>query len=287
MATIETVRTAAGVVLAGGRSSRMGEAKAGLDWHGSTLLYRASAVLARTVDGPVVVVAAPGQDLPDLPAGVAVVEDPVEGLGPMQGLAAGLASVADRAGAAFVCSTDLPFLHPAYVRRVLRALTEGVDVVLPLAKGFRQPLAAAYRTGLADLVGTLIGEGNLRPGMIFEHCAVTRLTDEDLLADTDLARHDPDLDSVLNVNTPADYAAARDRPPPLVAVECFGALAKGGTHRPREVRAATIGAAATAAGLTLDRHVVAAVNGDQVTRDGRLPLVAGDTVAFLSADAGG
>lgn len=265
----------------------MGAAKAGLEWHGSTLLYRAASVLARTVDGPVVVVAAPGQELPELPAGVAVVEDPVEGLGPMQGLAVGLDAVADRAGAAFVCSTDLPFLHPAYVRRVLRSLTEGVDVVLPMARGFRQPLAAAYRTGLAELVTKLIAEGNLRPGMIFEHCAVTRLEDAELLADAALARHDPNLDSVLNVNTPQDYAAARDREPPLVVVECFGALARGGTHRPREVRAATVGAAATAVDLALDRHVVAAVNGDQVTRDGRLPLVAGDAVAFLSADAGG
>ena len=67
----------------------MGAAKADLEWHGSTLLYRAAAVLARTVDGPVIVVAAPGQELPELPAGVAVVEDPVEGLGPMQGLADG------------------------------------------------------------------------------------------------------------------------------------------------------------------------------------------------------
>ena len=92
---------------------------------------------------------------------------------------------------------------------------------------------------------------------------------------------------MVNVNTPEDYAAARDREPPEVVVERFGALAKGGGHRPRTVRAATIGAAAEAVGLTLDRHVVAALNGDQVTRDGRLPLVAGDTVAFLSADAGG
>ena len=88
----------------------MGTAKAGLEWHGATLLYRAAAVLARTVDGPVVVVAAPGQALPDLPDGVAVVEDPVEGLGPMQGLATGLAALVAEADAAFVCSTDLPFL---------------------------------------------------------------------------------------------------------------------------------------------------------------------------------
>src|SRR5262245_24146987 len=124
---------AAGVVLAGGRSTRMGAAKAGLEWHGSTLLFRAAAVLSRAVDGPVVVVAAPGQELPPLPAGVAVAEDPVEGRGPMQGLAVGLAAVAAAAPAAFVCSTDLPFLHPAYVRRVVRGLTGDVDVVLPVA----------------------------------------------------------------------------------------------------------------------------------------------------------
>jgi molybdopterin-guanine dinucleotide biosynthesis protein A len=45
--------------------------------------------------------------------------------------------------------------------------------------------------------------------------------------------------------------------------------------------------AAAAAGLALDRHVVAALNGDQITRDGELPLAAGDTVFFLAADAGG
>jgi hypothetical protein len=63
---------AAGLVLAGGRSTRMGAPKASLEWHGSTLLYRAAALLARVVDGPVVVVAAPGQQLPELPAGAEV-----------------------------------------------------------------------------------------------------------------------------------------------------------------------------------------------------------------------
>lgn len=276
----------AGVVLAGGRSTRMGEPKAGLEWHGSTLLYRTAAVLARTVEGPVVVVAAPGQELPALPGGAAVVEDPVEGRGPLQGLAVGLAAVADRAEAAFVCSTDLPFLHPAYVRRVLRELTEGIDVVLPVARGFRQPLAAVYRTSLIGLINGLLAEGVLKPGMLFEHCAVTELDHGQLLADPVLTRHDPTLESVVNINTPEDYAAARHRPPPEITVECFGALAENGGHGPRSLRAATIGSAADQAGLTLDRHVVAALNGDQVTRDARLPLVAGDTVAFRSADAG-
>ncbi|MBW0119511.1 NTP transferase domain-containing protein, partial [Pseudonocardia sp. KRD-169] len=87
----------------------MGTAKADLEWHGSTLLHRTTALLARVVDGPVLVVAAPGQVLPALPDGVGVVEDPVEGLGPLAGIGAGLAALAGRAEVAFACSTDLPF----------------------------------------------------------------------------------------------------------------------------------------------------------------------------------
>jgi molybdopterin-guanine dinucleotide biosynthesis protein A len=278
---------AAGVVLAGGRSSRMGASKASLEWHGSTLLFRATALLRRTVDGPVVVVGAPGQELPDLPAGVDVVTDPVEGLGPMQGLAAGLAAVADRAETAFACSTDVPFLHPAFVTRVLREFADDVDVVLPVARGFRQPLAAGYRTGLAELLNDLLKQGNLRPGMLFQHCRVQQLDDDALLSDEGLARLDPALDSVINLNTPDDYGAARQRPGAEITVECFGALAAAGRRGPRTVPAATLGEAAATVGLQLDRHIVAALNGDQITRDAQLPLVAGDTVAFLSADAGG
>jgi molybdopterin-guanine dinucleotide biosynthesis protein A len=48
-----------------------------------------------------------------------------------------------------------------------------------------------------------------------------------------------------------------------------------------------VGEAAAAVGLALDRHVAAALNGDQITRDALTPLAAGDTVFFMSADAGG
>ncbi|GAA4692611.1 hypothetical protein GCM10023215_32200 [Pseudonocardia yuanmonensis] len=282
------METAAGVVLAGGRSRRMGRPKAALEWHGSTLLYRTAALLGRTVEGPVVVVRAPAQDLPRLPAGVDVVEDPREGLGPMQGVAAGLGAVADCAAVAFVCSTDMPFLHPAFVRRVLRRLADpGTDLVLPVARGFRQPLAAGYRTALAGLITGLIAEGDLRPGMLLKHCATDLPQDEALLADPELAAHDPELDSVVNVNTPEDYAAARARPGPQIAVQCFGALAGEGRRGRRYLAAATVGEAADGVGLSVGRHVVAALNGDRISRDPQLPLVSGDEVAFLSADAGG
>src|SRR3954447_17336652 len=90
----------AGIVLAGGRSSRMGRPKAALEWHGSTLLRRIVGIVARAVDGPVVVVRAPGQALPPLPDAVEVVADAREGRGPLQGRGAGLNTVRDRAPAA-------------------------------------------------------------------------------------------------------------------------------------------------------------------------------------------
>ncbi|SRR6266571_131709 len=270
----------AGIVLAGGRSSRMGTPKAALEWHGSTLLRRTAGVLARVVDGPVIVVRAPGQALPALPAQVEVAEDPREGLGPLQGLAAGLAAAAGRAGAAFACSTDLPFLHPAFVRRVLRGLGGGADVALPVAHGHPQPLAAAYRTALAPAAARLVAAGRLRPAFLFECCTVVRLDAGALLADPVLAALDPDLDSVVNVNEPADYAAARARAAPEVTVK----LADG--RGPRLARAATVAAAAAAAAVTLGGQVVAAVNGGQPARDGEVPLAAGDTVSFRPARAG-
>ena len=268
----------------------MGTAKAALEWHGSTLLRRTAGIVARATCGPVVVVRAHGQELPALPESVLVADDPREGKGPVQGIAAGLAALRGRADIAFVCSTDMPFLHPAFVRRVLGVLddSEGTDVALPVARGFRQPLAAAYRVSLADDAERLVREDRLRPAFLLGECAVEQLDDEALKKDLALAALDPDLDSVVNVNTPADYQAARARPAPEVTVQLFGTLATGGRKGgPHAVRAATVGAAAGALGLVLDRHVTAALNGDQITRDGETPLVAGDTVFFLSADAGG
>jgi molybdenum cofactor guanylyltransferase len=264
----------------------MGSPKAALEWHGSTLLWRTVAIIGRAADGPVVVVRAPGQDLPALPPDTEVVDDPQEGQGPVQGIAAGLAALAGQADVAFVSSTDMPFLHPAFVRRVLRASLDGADVALPVARGFRQPLAASYRTSLAPAAERLVRERRLKPAFLFEECNVSVLDEATLRADPVLAALDPDLDSVLNVNEPADYQSARARPAPEVTVQRFGVLADG-HRRPEQVRAATVAEAAEAAGVALGRHVTAAINGDRITREGQTPLAAGDTVFFLSADAGG
>lgn len=275
----------------------MGTPKAALEWHGSTLLRQVTGVVRRAVEGPVVVVRAPGQDLPDLDPEVLVHEDPEEGRGPMQGLAVGLAAAAPHAHVAFACSTDLPFLHSAFVTAVLRGfdVDEGrtsdesrTDVVLPFVRGYRQPLAAGYRTDLAPRINALLEQGRLRPAHLFEECNVRQMDESALLADRRLAAADPALDSVVNVNAPDDYTEARSRPAPEVVVQRYGVLAtRGGDRGPIRIRAASIGEAAEQVGLAFDGHVLAAVNGDQIRGDGRDPLLAGDTVAFISADAGG
>jgi len=264
----------------------MGTPKADLEWHGSTLLRRVTGLVARGVDGPVVVVRAVGQALPALPASVEVLDDGTDGSGPLQGMATGLGALHGRAEHAFVCSTDLPLLHPSFVRAVCRA-GQDADVALPVVGGHRQPLAACYRTALGARATALLEQGRPRPAFLFEGADVRPLDEPALLADPALARNDPDLASVTGANTPEEYQGLRALPPPQVVVQRFGVLASGGQHGDRPVRAATLGSAAAAVDLELDRHVLAAVNGDQMVRDPDLPLAAGDVVAFLSADAGG
>ena len=274
------------VVLAGGRSSRMGTAKASLPWHGSTLLRRTVGVVGRAAPGPVVVVRAAGQSLPALPAAVELLEDSDQARGPLHGMAVGLAALAPRVEVALVCSTDLPFLHPAFLQRLL-ALRGDADVVLPVVRGFRQPLVAGYRTALAGRATELLAQDRARPAFLLERSDVRVVEESELLADARLRAVDPGLDSVLGVNDPAEYEAACARPLPEVAVHRTGVLASPGGASTSTVRAASLGAAATAVGLRLDRHLLAAVNGDQVVRDVETPLVQGDAVTFLSADAGG
>ena len=204
----------AAVVLAGGRSTRMGEDKAWLDWHGQPLLAHTCALLAGCVEGPVVVVrSGPDQSLPPLPVDVVVVDDPLPDQGPLIGVAAGLAAAGREAQDAFVCATDLPLLHPAFVRCLVAALGDPggdpVDVALPVVGGRWHPLAAVYRTGVAADAREAVLSGR-RQVRAFVATRPHLLLDEPrLLADPALAAADPQLESVVNVNDPAELARAR------------------------------------------------------------------------------
>lgn len=251
----------AGIVLAGGLSTRMGRPKATLEWHGSTLVRRAVGLVARVADGPLVVVRGRGQELPALPPDVEIAQDERVARGPLEGLASGLRTVGARADVAFVCGVDTPLLHPAVISHVVAALAQDddCDIALPVAGGFPHPLCAAYRTTVARHVRELLDEDRLAARTLLERCRVRRLDEAALLADPAVARHDPQLDSLLNLNGPEEYDAARARPAPEIFV-----AGRGGA------RAATV---AQAGGGS------ATVNG-RATADPQEPLAAGDVVAF-------
>ena len=85
--------TAGGIVLCGGKSTRMGVPKATLPFGPETMLQRVVRLLG-TVVTPIVAVAAREQVLPELPDDVIVTRDEREAKGPLEGLRAGLSSAA-------------------------------------------------------------------------------------------------------------------------------------------------------------------------------------------------
>src|SRR5688572_24971797 len=161
-----TMRLAA-IILAGGRSTRMGRPKDSLPFAGTTLLARTCATLAACAAPVVVVARDAAQELPPLPDDVVRTHDAVADRGPLLGLAAGLRWLATTGGfgpddAAFASACDHPFLTPAAVRAIAGALGDH-DVVMPHAAGFLQPLCAVYRVRVLPAVDELVRAGTVSP----------------------------------------------------------------------------------------------------------------------------
>ena len=202
-----------GIVLCGGRSSRMGSPKAWLDFGGEPLLARVVRKVRRAC-APVIVVAAPGQDVPPLPPDVAIARDPLEGRGPLQGIAAGLHALLETPGgsegvdAAFVSSTDAPFLAPALIARLAALRGGDHDIAVPNMGDHFHPLTAIYACTCLPHINALLAADRLRPFFLFERVRTVFCDAATLLADPDLATADPALRSLENINTPDDYARA-------------------------------------------------------------------------------
>lgn len=200
---------AAGIVLCGGKSTRMGTSKALLPFGPESMLQRVVRRLGEAV-GPIVVVAAPDQELPPLAPEVRIERDRREGRGPLEGLAAGLAALEADEAIAYATSCDVPLLQPAFVRRMIELLGEH-DIAVPWVEGFHHPLAAVYRRRVAAAIESLLAEDRLRPVFLFDRVP-TRIVLPDELIDAD-----PRFDTLRNLNRPEDYAAAlatESFPPP-------------------------------------------------------------------------
>jgi molybdopterin-guanine dinucleotide biosynthesis protein A len=133
----------AAIVLAGGRSTRLGRDKASEPLLGVPLLQRVVSRLEPLVT-QVVAVKARGQRLPGVHCRPALleVEDAYPGAGPLGGLYTGLSAMKPEAAIAVAC--DMPLLSTALVAELLR-LSDGYDVVIPISDDHPQPLCAVYR----------------------------------------------------------------------------------------------------------------------------------------------
>jgi molybdopterin-guanine dinucleotide biosynthesis protein A len=189
-----------GLVLAGGKSSRMGLAKATLPF-GPELMLQRVVRLVSEIAQPVVIVAAPGQELPPLPADVLIAHDEREARGPLEGLLAGLTMIAPHADAAYATSCDVPLLKPTFIQALIDRLGDA-EIAVAVEGEFAHPLAAVYRTSVLPAIRDLLSADRLRPAFLFEKVKTRRIPADELRS------VDRELVSLKNCNRPEDYFAA-------------------------------------------------------------------------------
>jgi molybdenum cofactor guanylyltransferase len=189
-----------GIVLCGGKSSRMGVPKATLPFGPETMLQRVVRVL-NTVVSPIVVVAAREQQLPDLSDEVTIARDQREARGPLEGLRAGLKALPDGIDSAYVTSCDVPLLVPGFVERLIELLGDH-DIAVMEIDGFAHPLSAVYRRHVLSHVESLLAQDRLRPAFLFDAVRTRRVPPAEMIS------VDPELRTLRNLNTREDYLAA-------------------------------------------------------------------------------
>ncbi|MFN9368529.1 MAG: molybdenum cofactor guanylyltransferase [Planctomycetia bacterium] len=202
------------IVLAGGRGRRLGATappggKAAVQFRGRSFLEIVIAAVGAET-GRVVVVAAPGQELPPLPADVFVVRDALPGAGPLAAVRDGLMA-ADRLGpgfgAAFVASCDLPLLRRTVVRAILdRQRTQHPAWVVPLVNGHPQPLASALPFTLLPRIERHLCAGRRDLRSLLATLAAEPTAAIDFLPAAALTAADPEGESFRDVDTAEEVA---------------------------------------------------------------------------------
>jgi molybdopterin-guanine dinucleotide biosynthesis protein A len=192
--------TVGGIVLCGGKSTRMGVPKATLPFGAETMLQRVVRLLG-TVISPVIVVAARDQLLPALPDEVSVARDERDARGPLEGIRAGLRALPESIDAAYITSCDVPMLVPAFVERMIELMGDH-DIAVMEVDGFPHPLSAVYRRSTLPHIESLLASDRLRPVFLFEAVRTRRVKPEEMTI------VDPELRTLRNLNTQEDYRGA-------------------------------------------------------------------------------
>ena len=186
-----------GIILAGGKSRRMGRDKAFLEL-GTKPLIRIVLEAIHTVVHEVFIVTNDPEHYTCFD--VRLVEDIYHGLGKLGGIHAGLvAATYDRA---LVVACDMPCLNPDLLR-YLASLSPYYDAVVPRVDGLREPLHAIYSRSCLGAIQAEIDAGR-REAYSFHSRVNTRYVERE-----ELQRFDPSLLSLWNVNTPEDWQRAK------------------------------------------------------------------------------
>lgn len=187
-----------GLVLAAGRSSRMGRDKADLDLDGSTFLERAVATL-RAGGCRAVVAVLPGEQEPGNPLGATSAVNPDPGSEQIVSIRIGLSALSGDTAAVLVLPVDAPAVRAETVRSLIAAFqATGAPIVRPVHAGQPGHPTLFARAVFADLARDDLARG---AETVVERHAAERL---------DVPVEDPGVTT--NVNTPDDYLRLREGP---------------------------------------------------------------------------
>ena len=190
------------IILCGGKSSRMGRDKATLPFGPELMLQRVIRLVNQVVNPQrIVVVAAPGQVLPEIPTAITVTHDERQDRGPLEGLAAGLRVTGKNVDAVYATSCDVPLLVPDFIERMFELLGN-YDIAVPRDGQHHHPLAAVYRVSVLQRVQQLLGTDRLRPRFLFDEVNTREVPVDELRS------VDPELATLENLNHPEDYLKA-------------------------------------------------------------------------------
>jgi molybdopterin-guanine dinucleotide biosynthesis protein A len=189
-----------GIVLAGGKSRRLGRDKAVEPVGGEPLVRRVIGRLSQVTDETVVVVADAerGGELP-LDGSTRVAVDLYPGGGSLGGIFTGLSAASGDWGVVVAC--DMPFLSIGLLGRLLSA-REGYDAVVPVVDGRPEPTHAAYSVRCLPYIEPRLQANDLKIAGFFDEVRV------DFLSESEFEREDPQRLSFFNVNTQDDLDRA-------------------------------------------------------------------------------
>jgi len=192
------------VVLAGGRSMRMGVDKTQMLLGGQPLLVRAVEAVYPLAQQTIVVTNRPDEiPLDQLPDDVLVTTDEIAYQGPLGGLITACTHAQNEW--ILTCAADMPWVNETVVDYLQRH-RDDADIVIPVGPQGPEPLLALYRVGAIEPVGrSVLASGRRRIVAMFDDLRVKEIPRSDLEA------IDPGLSSFFNINTQADYAKAQSK----------------------------------------------------------------------------